>query len=888
PTQPRLALEPAQEKHRLFQALSTVLLNSQTVQFVVIEDLHWCDDNSFEFLLYLARRIADYPTMLMLTYRSDEVHPTLRHFLAELDRERLAVELPLSGLSRDEVDTLIRAIFPQPGPVRGEFLDALYNLTEGNPFFLEEVLKSLLASGDIFYQEGRWTRKPVTALAIPRSVQDAVARRVEQVSPPASRLLGIAAVVGRRFDFALLQSITGQSEAELLELLKELISAQLVAEESDDRFTFRHALTQQAVYRGLLARERRALHDKIAQTIEGIGGGGQAEEHLPELAYHSYQAADWERTLRYARLAGEQAVKLYAPQAACEQFDRAIEAATHLGQAPEAALYRYRGQANETLGRFEAAHADYTCALETARHAVDRLAEWQSLFDLGFLWTGRNFSEAQGYLDSALELARIIGQAEMLAHSLNRVGNWYANNEQQQKAIHFHEEALTLFEKLGDDAGQAATLDLLGISSLIGGNLPACAAYYERAVELFRKLGDKQGLASSLGPYSLCGGSYMAPTLTGPLASAEACRRGAEEAVSLMRQIGSRSGEAFALMFLALNQGARGGYRVAWPAAHECIALSSEIGHMLTLAGGHFALGALYLELMMPEEARLHTQEALNVSLRSNSPFLIGSSSAFHARACVMLRDIATANETLNAALPEDAPLVTVPQRLVAGARVEVALARRKPEEALRLVSLLAESQLPSAGVAPVLSYWRAKARLMEGNGATAVAALEEALAAARTRELEPLVWRVEVELGHLYHAQGRRLDATACWQDARRVIRGLEEQLTDEQVRTTFLRNSARLMPIQASPTDKQTSKQMADGLTGRELDVARLVVQGKSNREIAEELVLSQRTVQVHITNILGKLGFESRAQIAAWVVQKGLAAPQAAGPLPDKLTE
>src|SRR5262249_30094757 len=151
-------------------------------------------------------------------------------------------------------------------PVRAELLDAIYMLTEGNPFYIEELLKALVAAGDIFYADGAWNRKPLAELRIPRSLHDAVQQRVAQLSDGARRVVELAAVVGRRFDFALLQRLAHLDERELLGLIKELIAAQLVVEETDERFAFRHALTRQAIYAELLARERAALHRTIAET----------------------------------------------------------------------------------------------------------------------------------------------------------------------------------------------------------------------------------------------------------------------------------------------------------------------------------------------------------------------------------------------------------------------------------------------------------------------------------------------------------------------------------------------------------------------------------------------------------------------------------------------
>ena len=119
---------------------------------LAVEDLHWSDDISLELLYYLARRCCSAnPLLILLTYRSDELSTSLRHFLAQLDRERLAQEVPIDRLRREGVEAMLRAIFALSGTTRIELLDPIYTLTDGNPFFVEEILTSLIASGEIYY-----------------------------------------------------------------------------------------------------------------------------------------------------------------------------------------------------------------------------------------------------------------------------------------------------------------------------------------------------------------------------------------------------------------------------------------------------------------------------------------------------------------------------------------------------------------------------------------------------------------------------------------------------------------------------------------------------------------------------------------------------------------
>jgi len=156
-------LEPEQEKHRLFAVLATFFLHlaTQSPVLLLIEDVHWSDDTSLDFLHYLVRRSVSQPLLLLVTYRHDEIHPPLKNWLAQLNRERIAQEIQLATLARNDVEMMLSALFDQRHTavdmrrfLHGELLDALYTLTEGNPFFVEETLSAMIAAGnDLRFQK---------------------------------------------------------------------------------------------------------------------------------------------------------------------------------------------------------------------------------------------------------------------------------------------------------------------------------------------------------------------------------------------------------------------------------------------------------------------------------------------------------------------------------------------------------------------------------------------------------------------------------------------------------------------------------------------------------------------------------------------------------------
>lgn len=878
---PLPALDPEQERRRATQAF-VQLFAAQAARaplLVVLEDLHWGDEATRGVLLALARRAGAWPLLLLLTSRDEQGDPGLTDMLATLGRERIAARLPLARLPFEQTDSMLRAIFSQQRPIRGDFLAALYGLTEGNPFFIEEVLGALVAAGEIFRADGRWERKPVAELHIPGSVQAAVQRRIAALQPDARRLASLAAVIGRSFDFELLRRLTASDEPALLDQLRALIAAQLIVEEAPDRFAFRHALIGVALAAELLTRERRALHAEIGaarETIAREGGPEVLEAAAPELARHFYEAGAWAPALHYARQAAERAQRLYAPSAAVEQLTRALASARALGPPPSE-LLRARGSMHETLGAAQAALDDYREALARARERGDRLEEWRTLLAIGFLYAARDYATMGEYLRQALELARTLGDPVVLGQSLNRYGNWHLFLEQPGEALRYHGEALALFAAANDRAGLAATHDLLGVTQIMGADKPAAAEHYRRAIGLFRELGDLIGLASALATFALRGISYY-HTTTAPVEDGYAAWVGdGEEALGIARQIGWRAGEANALVYLALVHGAAGDYGPALARAGAAWELAREIEHPVWVAGATMARGALALDLLDLPAARAELEQALSIA-RGLGPFFTRRVVGYLTLTYLGLGDRDRAAATLAELLDEVTPMETQGQRIDWLARAELALADGEPQRALAIAEGLIATATHAAerGAGCIPALWRLQGECLAALGRAEAA--EEALRAAATGAarlgLLPTRWRTLRSLGRLYQATGRRTLARGAFAEAYAAVQLLAGRVPDRELRERYLRATAALLPSSARAAHAQGHAPAAAQLTRREREVAALVAQGRTSREIAAALVLGERTVETHISNILGKLGLSTRRAIAAWAIEAGLA--------------
>jgi tetratricopeptide (TPR) repeat protein/DNA-binding CsgD family transcriptional regulator len=875
-------IEPGEEKRRLFVALTrffTGLASKQPV-LLTIEDVHWCDETSLEFLHYFARRCAAHPLLLVLTYRNDEIHSELRHWLVQLDRERLAHEIFLTPLTLREVEAMLQAIFDRKSPMPAATLDAIYELTEGNPFFLEEILKSLLLTGAIVSANEPWDGFRWSELPIPRSIQDALQFRLDQLSPAARQVVILAAVAGRRFDFAFLQQLTRHEEQELLTLMKELIAAQLVVEESEEQFAFRHPLTREAMYSQLLLRERKGLHRTIAETMEQFFATTR-DAHLTELAHHFYEAGVWEKAFSYAQLAGEKALTLYAPRAAALHLTHALDTAQRLSIPPPPSVYHARGQAYETLGDFERACSDYEHALAAAHTASDRLMQWRSMVALGLLWTGRTYAQAGAWFRRASELADSLDDPALRAHSLNRLGNWLANTGRAEEGLQAHDKALHLFEAQQDTRGMAETFDLLGTAYGMSGQHVKAVEQLGQAIALFRTLSDTQSLASSLTMRTIQSMPGASETTYCPLLTRDTCVQDAQDALRIFRQIESLAGQAFAENTLAHALLSFGEFGPALSHAHEAIRIASEIEHQQWMVASTTALGHIYLLLLAPAEAITVLETGLSLARNLGSTLWMYTRAAHLARAYILKHDLSAAFAALQAIMPRDQPPRTMPERQVALAWGELVLAQGEAGLALEIAEHLLASVpglLPGQSPQPIprLLKLRGEALLALSRLDEAEKALEDAKRGAIARNTRPTLWTIYRTLGQLYQLLSRNEQADQALAAGRQVISELAMTIDDTSLRDQFERAAIGSFPQEKPSLPRKAARQAFGGLTARECEVAVLIAQGKTSRQIAELLVISERTAEVHASNILGKLGFTSRAQIAAWVVERGLAKP------------
>ncbi len=297
------------------------------------DDLHWADHGTLWLLGHLLRQLRNERVLIVGAYREtelDRAHP-LAKSLVDWNRERLITSIILRRFNPAETGDQLEALLGEN--VSGEFAVAVHRETEGNPFFVEEVLKALIERGSVRRENGRWRRCDMDQLLIPQSVKEAIGNRLDRVSQECNEVLRVSAVLGKVFTFEELTAAAEQSEDALLDALDEAAVAQLITSGSGDSFSFTHDKIREVLYEELNPIRRRRLHRHVAEGLE------QNCDKFPcaveKLAHHYIQAGDHEHGLRYAKKAAAEAERVFAFDEAIAAYGRARDCAEALGLVEE-------------------------------------------------------------------------------------------------------------------------------------------------------------------------------------------------------------------------------------------------------------------------------------------------------------------------------------------------------------------------------------------------------------------------------------------------------------------------------------------------------------------------------------------------------------------------
>ena len=830
---------------------------------IFIEDLHWADDASLELFGYLARRLRAHPVLLVTTYRSDELdrrHP-LRPALADLRKARLILDVPLPPLDSEGTMALIavRLGLRDAAPLDlREFRDLVHARCEGNPLHTEETLATLRQRGLLRFAEGAWTCD-VGAIrdAIPASVADGVVARWSALTPAAQQVLLVASVAGHRIDLELVADVSATPIHVLAPLFHEALDAHLVIEDlTDPPLSFRHALTREALLQQLLRSERVALHARIAAALERRGRPVRAAE----LAYHLEESGDLMTASRYHEAAAREAAASTDYRGAARSMERAIATAA----SDDAAQGRRQLELVGYLrlnGDDPRARRAASAALEIGERSGDARLQAGALLDLyNSDYRNSDVAPAVEPLDRVLALLEPLGPAAELARAYSARAAHLSRAGDAKAAMADAARARDIATALARPAELAWATMQIGLAHVKQGELAAGISACREAVEIARRadlVDELYGALVTLRVQLVVAGASSSEQREVQLQMRAVARtHGLGKQAWIVRELGFLHQEADWDAFLRLLP------QVPQPELSDFDQPRLMALFVAVARGGPAALADL-------DGVRMRSEYG------SSAP-----SACWAAELLLLTGRVEECVELASAIREEDTTRRhwgLIPASVVHAIGLFAARECDVPQARERFVSsLLTERPLPAAA-----NFNRRHIALANADIAEREGRIDDALAAYGTAfaECERSQFNNDVMyLMTLIQKRMAELHLRRTPADVGAAQAQLDAILPHWQTaKATWylgqLRTWAEGLGLVVPATDAAPAKDTAlpRQLTQRELEVARLVAQGLTNREISARFGLSVRTAEGHVAQIREKLAFHTRAQIAAWVTER-----------------
>ena len=759
------------------------LENSKIPSIVVIEDVHWADEATLDLIKFLGRRIRSMPTLIILTYRDDELgpHHSLRTVLGDLATAGIIRRISLTPLSISSVQQL----------AQGKDVDtsALHQQTSGNPFFVTEVLAS-------------------DADGIPETVRDAVLARAARLSLSGRATLDAAAMIGARVEPGLLSVVTGVE----VSAAEECLAAGML-QTQEDMFAFRHELTRQTILDTISPQRKIILHRLILEGIEALPA---EQQNLARLAHHADAANDFEAVLKYAPLAAEQARAAEAHREAAAQYGRALRFANQLPPTEMAVLLEAYATECNIVERVSDCISARQEAIAIWQEAGNQLKVGYNLSMLVTMYFREGETAvAERTSQEAIELLEALPPSRELGHAYRTQAGLRMLHRDMAEALAWAEKAVTLAKRFDDTETLAAVYNTIGSALFLSDYEEGC-----RYLEKSRSIAQENNLPAFV--------------------------------ANAFINLGSGSGELYQILradhylaegiAYALEREQHGSwlYMAAWQALTKLyLGQWDEAADLATAVLQYPGVSATTQIMALLALGRLRTRRgdpgnwevletALSLADKSQTLQRVAPVRAARAEAAWLAGDLARALVEAQAAYQFSL------EKQHAWFTGELAYWAWRAGEVLTIPSW---TNVPF--VQQIAGKWQAAADewLRRGCSYEQAAALADGDETAQLAALEIF----------------ERLGATPAADKLRQQLR------------------AAGVRGIPRGP--RPSTRENPFGLTSREMDVLTLLTEGLSNADIAQRLTISPRTVEHHVSAVLGKLAVESRIEAVAVVHQHNL---------------
>jgi predicted ATPase/class 3 adenylate cyclase len=758
---------------------------------VVFDDLHWADEASLSLLLGLVDLAETQPILFVCMSRPDKTVPSwdsINKIQQKIGGKYFSILLePLRAEQTDAMLTNLLGMKGLPGNIR----DLIIEKADGNPFFIEELIRSLIETKQIVRENSHW--KAVgedTKVSIPNTLRGVLSARIDRLPETSKHVLQNAAVIGRLFDLRVLKRLTSLNGglASHIQYLKEASFIEAMLNE----YAFRHVLIQEAAYDSILIKNRVELHRQIGETMEELYVG-RVEEFAPLLAYHFYTAQD-SRSLQYDLLAGEKAARLYANAEAATHFSRALEVAKRINAEMDQIVHLHTqlGSVLELSGKYQQALTKYDemLVLGTERH--DRAVELSALMAKATVYS--TFTEvhnpglSEQMLLRALGISQEIGDTSAQARlSWNLMLN-YLFSKRPDQALEHGQLALSLARESDNREQLAYVLNDLCRLYTCRGEFEKAYAVIEEARGLWRSLDNQVMLADSFGSEA------EARFNAGEFDLSFKC---SQQALQITEKIENLWGQSYDRMLMSFVLFETGELGRAIQLAEQSVQLADQAGLIASSIGLRSELAWMYSYCGALEKGLNITDQALRVA-EAKQPSWKEFPQAAKIRMYLLQGDVQSAQRTAGDTLFEP---ISIPYArytiFLCLANIELSVSKGDHQLGLALSEDLLKEVFPLTRVdIPDVLRWKGKALSGLGRLNESQQILIEACSQAKESGCHLHLWPALADLAGVNLTLGNHKEADANLEAARLIVGQIADSLGEVGLRESFL-NQPRVQDL-------------------------------------------------------------------------------------------
>ncbi|MBI4640544.1 MAG: tetratricopeptide repeat protein, partial [Candidatus Tectomicrobia bacterium] len=492
-------LDPQELKNSTFMALKTLFegMAEQRPTLLLFDDLHWADPTSLDFISFLMESTHKFPLLVLCIYRPEKDHRCWR--LGAIARQICPdrfTEMIFKKLTLDETDRLVRALLNMQD-IPESILKVIRERADGVPFYIEEVLRTLLENGTIRQVGDHWEfSDSLDGIEIPGNIHGIIAARIDRLDKDLKEVLQAASAIGVTFSYNILETVTGHRD-NLDQLLDKLQNLELIHESKafpEREYRFKNYFTQEATYNNLLLKSRRELHKTIAETIEAIHRP-RLDEQVELLAFHYTRAEEWVKAFRFTVDTGWKAKSVYANEEALQALTSALDIYTSRELPVNLyvlKMYHGLGDVHDLMGNYAKAVEYYE---EGAKLSQSRQEQANLFRKVGRTYEKRgDIQTAMTYYNQGFDLLK--GEPETAELGLLYMNAGWVHNRkgEYEKAVEFNEKALEILEKTNDLAEVSRAHNNLAVIYEYKGAWKEALDHNQKSIEIMERIGDLKQL----------------------------------------------------------------------------------------------------------------------------------------------------------------------------------------------------------------------------------------------------------------------------------------------------------------------------------------------------------------------------------------------------------